>query len=101
MVAKKNTRFFQTCLGGFQGGGCRGAAFVGALSEATMRGVDFAGVAGTSAGSVVAALVGAGATPEFLKNTLGALDFTSLLKAPEPIAPEPASAMTTLGLFVA
>jgi predicted acylesterase/phospholipase RssA len=57
----EQTRFFRTCVGVFQGGGCRGAALAGAYQEAVARGVTFAEVAGTSAGSIVAALIGAGA----------------------------------------
>ena len=60
-------------------------ALVGSLVEAKARGVDFAGVAGTSAGSIVAALVGAGATPDVLVGALGSLDFASLLKEPEEL----------------
>jgi len=84
----QRTRFFQTCFGVFQGGGCRGAAFVGALEQATARGVDFAGVAGTSAGSIVAALLGAGATPDYLRKVLQELSFMGLLEDPEPVAGE-------------
>lgn len=83
---KQRTRFFQTCLGVFQGGGCRAAGFVGALSEAYERGVDYAGVAGTSAGSIIAALLGAGATPNYLNTTVGKLDFQSLLEPPDQLA---------------
>jgi len=79
------TVFFQTCLGVFQGGGCRAAAFVGAYESAITHGVHFAGIAGTSAGSIVASLIGAGATPEQLKDSISRLDFTSLMLAPEPL----------------
>jgi predicted acylesterase/phospholipase RssA len=100
MPSKTPTRFFQTCLGVFQGGGCRGAAFAGALEEAIVaRGVDFAGVAGTSAGSIVAALMGAGATADYILNSLKALDFTKLLKEPEEIPNKPGfAARAGLGL---
>lgn len=94
---KTQTQFFQTCLAVFQGGGCRGPAFVGAIEEAQARGVDFAGAAGTSAGAIVAALVGAGATPAFVKDALSQLDFASLLEAPEPI-PTSSSVGTRIGL---
>jgi predicted acylesterase/phospholipase RssA len=83
-VDAPQTRFFQTCLGVFQGGGCRGAAFVGAFTEATRRGVGFAGVAGTSAGSIVAALIGAGATSVQLEAMVSRLDFRTLLMPAEP-----------------
>ena len=83
------TRFFQTCLGVFQGGGCRSAAFVGAYEEARRRGVSFAGVAGASAGSIVAALLGAGATSERLRDTVLGLEFTSFMASPERLPSTP------------
>jgi predicted acylesterase/phospholipase RssA len=94
------TRFFQSCFGVFQGGGCRGAAFVGAIQEAKARGVDFAGVAGTSAGSIVAALLGAGATPEYLEEALKGLDFMRLLQPPDEVR-EKAALGERCGLFMA
>lgn len=81
--------FFRSCLGVFQGGGCRGVALVGALDAAIGAGFHFAEVAGTSAGSIVAALVGAGATPRFLYDQLTNLDFKRFLRAPEPTATRP------------
>jgi len=83
---RQRTLFFQTCLGVFQGGGCRAAALVGAYQEAVRHGVHFAEVAGTSAGSIVAALIGAGATPSKLKDLVESLDFRRfLLKADSSI----------------
>lgn len=79
------TKNFQNCLGVFQGGGCRGAAFVGAYSEAVSRGVSFSEVVGTSAGSIIAALIGAGATPAQLKLIIKGLDFRSFQTAPRKI----------------
>ncbi len=76
------TIFFRSCLGVFQGGGCRAAALVGAYDEALKRGVQFIEVAGTSAGSIIAVLVGAGATPDQLLQFVKELDFTGLLKSP-------------------
>ena len=99
--AKQQTRFFQTCFGVFQGGGCRGAAFVGALDEAMARGIGFAGVAGTSAGSIVAALLGAGATPEFLHKALTDLVFPDLLEPPMEVSKEKVGIAERIGLFVA
>ncbi len=43
----------------------------------------FSEVAGTSAGAIVAALIGAGADPAFLGDTLKKLDFMELLAPPE------------------
>lgn len=77
----ETTSFFKSSAGVFQGGGCRAAAFVGAYSEAIRRGVSFAEVAGTSAGSIVAALVGGGANPDDLRSAIAQLDFHSFLRA--------------------
>lgn len=77
------TIFFQSCRGVFQGGGCRAAALVGAYDEAIRRGVQFTEVAGTSAGAIVAALVGAGASPEKLLGFIQKLDFRRFLMPPE------------------
>jgi predicted acylesterase/phospholipase RssA len=82
----EKTIFFKSCLGVFQGGGCRAAAFAGAYEEAVRRGVSFSEVAGTSAGSIVAALIGAGATPAFIRSKLSSLDFKSFMQAPERTA---------------
>ena len=85
VVAKRTTRFFQTCYGTFQGGGCRAAAYVGAFAEAEVRGVRFVEVAGTSAGSIIAALIAAGATPLQLREIVNRLDFSGLLAPPTPL----------------
>jgi predicted acylesterase/phospholipase RssA len=82
-AVRDQTIFFKTCLGVFQGGGCRGAAFVGAYEEAVSRGVHFTEVAGTSSGSIAAALIGAGATPEQLRERITELDFGTFLRDPE------------------
>ncbi|MFA0629791.1 patatin-like phospholipase family protein [Vibrio sp. 10N.222.49.A3] len=75
------TMNFKNCLGVFQGGGCKALAFVGAYKEVKRRGVNFSEVAGTSAGSIFAALIAAGATPDYLENLLFNVDFKSF-KAP-------------------
>jgi predicted acylesterase/phospholipase RssA len=77
------TRFFRSTLGVFQGGGCRAAAFAGAYEVAMQRGVRITEVAGTSAGAIVAALVGAGASPAQLVEYLTELDFNRFLAPPE------------------
>jgi predicted acylesterase/phospholipase RssA len=71
----QKTRNFKNCLGVFQGGGCKAIAFVGAYEEAKKRGVNFSELAGTSAGSIFAALIAAGATPEYLNNLVTSIDF--------------------------
>lgn len=77
------TKFFEACRGVFEGGGCRAAAHVGAYEAALKCGVNFSEISGTSAGSIVAALVGAGASTEFLKTNLSELDFNLFLKKPD------------------
>lgn len=74
--------FYSDSIGIFQGGGCRAAAFGGAYAAAYEHGVRLTEVAGTSAGSIVAALVAAGAEPDFLLRKLRELDFRSLLVNP-------------------
>ena len=75
MSAKNKTVHFKNCLGVFQGGGCKAIAFVGAYEEAFNRGVYFSEVAGTSAGSIFAALIAAGATPKKLKEIIELTNF--------------------------
>src|SRR5829696_6663712 len=76
------TKYFQNCLGVFQGGGCKGSAYVGAYKEAVKWGVTFSELVGTSAGSIIAALIGAGATPEELESIINELDFKEFLNPP-------------------
>ena len=77
------TRFYSDCIGVFQGGGCRAAAFGGAYDATFKLGVRFSEVAGTSAGSIVAALLAAGAEPDYLLRKLSELNFPSLLEKPD------------------
>jgi len=72
------------CFGVFQGGGTKAAAFAGAYRAVYEAGVKFHAVAGTSAGAIVAALIGAGAQPDFLEQALRNLDFKALLRPPQP-----------------
>jgi len=44
----------------FEGGGAKGLAHVGALAAAELRGIEFKGVAGASAGAIVSALLASG-----------------------------------------
>lgn len=55
-------------IGVFAGGGAKGIAHVGAYFAAIGRGIKFKYVAGTSAGSIVAALVAAGYSPQEIYN---------------------------------
>ncbi|MBI2884310.1 MAG: patatin-like phospholipase family protein [Candidatus Methylomirabilis oxyfera] len=70
----------QKIFGVLEGGGVRGIAHAGAY-EAVSRTAqcEFAGIAGTSAGSIVAALIAAGASPEFIKQLLLSTDFREFL----------------------
>src|SRR5438128_943763 len=47
-------------FGIFEGGGMKGLAHVGALAVAEQYGIKFAGVAGASAGAIVASLIACG-----------------------------------------
>ncbi len=78
-----HSTFFVHCLGVFQGGGCRAAALAGAYKAAVECGVNFVEVAGTSAGSILAALIGANAQADYVCRKLEKLDFCELLGKPE------------------
>lgn len=82
MGRRPKTEFFFHCWGVFEGGGVRAAAHAGAYAAAKRAGVTFGRVAGTSGGSIVAALVAAGATPSYLRYHLQQLDFLPLLDKP-------------------
>ncbi|MGV3487608.1 MAG: patatin-like phospholipase family protein [Tuberibacillus sp.] len=56
--------------GVFSGGGVKGFAFVGALEVVEEAGLRFRRVAGTSAGSIVAALIAAGFTSQEIKREM-------------------------------
>lgn len=79
----KKTLYFQNCLGVFQGGGCRGGAFVGAYKEAMKRGVFFSQLAGTSVGSIIAVLIASGASCDELIDLLKKLDFNKFKRPPQ------------------
>jgi len=65
----------------FEGGGVKGIAYVGALRELDRRGVlpNIVRVGGTSAGAIVAVLVGLGYTPSEISDNLWSLDFNKLM----------------------
>lgn len=79
------TTFFRHCPVVFQGGGCRAVALAGAYRRALDAGVHPTHVAGTSAGSIMAALVGAGATPDAILEILSTTAFDRFMASPEPI----------------
>lgn len=61
----------------FAGGGVKAFAFLGSLKVLEERGYEFERVAGTSAGSIVAALVKAGYTSEEMMTILDQIDIDS------------------------
>jgi NTE family protein len=76
------------CFAIFEGGGAKGLAHVGALKAAEARDLEFIGIAGASAGAIIAALVAAGFKADELycpepqrraSSLFGTLDWTSLL----------------------
>lgn len=67
-------KYFLNCRGVFQGGGCKAVAYIGAYRRALQCGIGFSEFAGTSAGSIIAALAAAGCTPEEMEQFLFGLD---------------------------
>ncbi|TCW48846.1 patatin-like phospholipase [Phytobacter diazotrophicus] len=84
MEKNKKTTHFKNSLGVFQGGGCKAISFIGAYEEAKLRGVYFSELAGTSAGSIIASLVAAGATPEYLKKLVKDVNFSTFNATVDP-----------------
>ena len=74
------TKYFDSCKGVFQGGGCKAIVYIGAFKEAYKRGVFFSELAGTSAGSIIAALIAAGATADYLENKVKSTEFSEFIK---------------------
>lgn len=64
----------------FEGGGVKAIGLVGAVTEAERRGISFYHVAGTSSGSIVAALLAAGYTGREMRDIIEATPFTSFLQ---------------------
>lgn len=65
--------------GVFSGGGIKGFALIGAYEEVEKRGFHFVRVAGTSAGSIVAAFIAAGYTSREIYQLVDELDMKKLL----------------------
>lgn len=63
----------------FEGGGVKGIGLVGALCVAEQRGYKWKNVAGTSAGSIIAALVAAGYTGDELHKILQKQNFSDFI----------------------
>lgn len=66
----------------FEGGGVRGIALAGAVDGAMQAGITFGQVAGTSSGSIVAALLAAGYTGQEMKQVIEDTPFESFLQRP-------------------
>jgi NTE family protein len=64
----------------FEGGGVKGIALAGAVHAAEQRGIRFHQVAGTSSGSIIAALIAAGYSGEETKKLIEQTPFSSFLK---------------------
>lgn len=64
----------------FEGGGVKGISLAGAVKAAELAGVHFSRVAGTSSGSIIAAVLAAGYTADEMKKIIEATPFQSLLK---------------------
>ena len=75
----KYTKLFLNCKAVFQGGGCKAVAYVGAYEEALAHGFGFSEFAGTSAGSIIAAFLSAGATVQNLKDFIYLTEFSKLI----------------------
>ena len=65
----------------FEGGGVKGIAYVGALEVLDKEGIlkDIKRVAGTSAGALVAVLIGLGYSAKELKDILWSINFQNFL----------------------
>lgn len=64
----------------FEGGGVKGISLAGAVRAAELHGYGFHQVAGTSAGSIVAALIAAGYNASEMKMIIDGTPFSSFLK---------------------
>ena len=87
----------------FEGGGVKGIGLVGAMPVVEAAGYQFANVAGTSAGAIVATLVAAGYRAAEIRGILTDLDFITLMDAPPlgriPVLGPAADELTQLGLY--
>lgn len=70
-----------------KGGGVKGIAYVGALKVLEQQGIltGITRVAGTSAGSILAALISVGYTPDEIKELMNSLNFKSLKDGWDPL----------------
>ena len=79
---KRRVDQFSTCKAVFQGGGAKGLAYLGAYKAAMEAGVIFTEVCGTSVGSLFAAFIAAGASPQQMQNIVDRMDVGKLFKIP-------------------
>src|SRR6266700_7238934 len=68
--------------GVFEGGGVTGIGLVGAVSVIEAAGYEFANLAGTSAGAIIASLLAAGYNAAELKQTINGIDFNTFEDPP-------------------
>lgn len=94
------TKYFQNCLAVFQGGGCKGAAYVGVYRECIARGVFFSEVVGASAGAIIAVFIAAGATPDQLEEIILKLNFSKFQSPPKDIDVKKIKRMSWLKHFI-
>ncbi|WP_147533933.1 patatin-like phospholipase family protein [Bacillus marasmi] len=73
--------------GVFSGGGIKGFALVGALEEVEKQGLVFKRVAGTSAGSIIAALVAAGYSSQQIYKLFEELDLKMFMDTGKSLIP--------------
>ncbi|WP_054957686.1 patatin-like phospholipase family protein [Paenibacillus dakarensis] len=64
----------------FEGGGVKGISLAGAVKAAELAGIHFSRVAGTSSGSIVAAVLAAGYSADEMKTIIEETPFQSLLR---------------------
>jgi NTE family protein len=76
-------RFCMKIDGVFSGGGVKALAFVGALEVLEEKGFEFVRLAGTSAGSIISALLSAGYKANEMKKIFLELEFSNLLEEPK------------------
>ncbi len=75
--------------GVFSGGGVKGVALVGAYHAIEERGLQFKRVAGTSAGSIVAALIAARYSSKEILQLIDELDLSNFLDSRSTLIPTP------------
>ncbi|MRX72589.1 hypothetical protein GJU40_10565 [Bacillus lacus] len=73
--------------GVFSGGGIKGLAFAGAFEAVEKRGLKYVRVAGTSAGSIVAAFIAAGYNSSEVREMLEELELSSFLDERKTLIP--------------